>query len=112
MYFIVFLVICSGCIEPVKSLDSLTGHTIDNILQRYGNSDKQAEFDGTKAFPGIGIRRPIAAKFAKVHTDKSNNVVKELTWYGKTATTNIWFHYSNGQWIVLDAIRWNNNVRF
>jgi hypothetical protein len=118
-YFILIaLVIIIVCVKfymdyqeniKVHTNEELIGLTKTVILEKYGNPNTSIEF--------ILSSRVHEYQYNLINIypepDGKNIKILELTWVDDKFKFAVWFHKMDGEWRVIDNIKWNfHNIKF
>ena len=97
--------ICTSCSNKVNTNDSISGRSIEWIINYLGRPNYQKEF--------ILSENPYEYQYGLLtyfpKPEGKNIRIKEFGWKTKFNEKVVWFHKKNGNWVSIDNISWNPN---
>lgn len=104
-----------GCEKPGRSgrpveMSQYHGHTRDAVVRALGEPHSSDRF--TMADVGDEMRIELRNTYPPSDPASASVPIEELRWQDGDYWIYLWLHEVNGQWVVLDSLRWHKDVRF
>ena len=119
---IVFVAVCAVCIvyawwrndwghAAVERLEWIHGKSLETVLEHLGEPDLRIEY-AMKDCPGGEMRVGLYNTYPPTDPLTRDVRILELQWNHVPYSIAIWLHWIDGNWVVLDTLRWKSHLTF
>ncbi len=95
---------------PVDRLTALAGQSLEKIQEQFGRPNQEYEFSMGGSLDEF--RCELMNKYPPGSIRSIGVRIKEWQWRYRGFTVAVWFHQSDGEWVVLDTCRWKDGIAF
>jgi hypothetical protein len=95
---------------PVDKIPVLVGATIEKVREQFGAPNHENEFPVDGGLPEFRVE--LLNTYPPGDPRSRGVRIREWRWQYPGFRVAIWFHRVEGEWIVLDTVRWRNGVEF
>lgn len=97
--------------DQVEKLPRLHGKSREAVVAELGEPDCQLDYTMANS-PGGEFRVELYNTYPPGDPKGSQARIQELQWHRARYYIAVWLHQVNGEWVVLNALRWKQGVVF
>lgn len=97
--------------EPVEKVVGLPGRDVEYVVRRFGKPIRELSFKIGEGIDGE-MRLELLRHYPLSRESNRSVQIRELHWKETRCDIIVWMHQVDGRWVVLDAIRVQQGVKF
>ena len=110
-FMVLIISFTAGCsVELIEDIPQLEGLTQTEVVEEIGEPYKSNQFAMSSVFDEMRIA---LRNFYPLTNSVNHDVqIREMWWDDGAYWITLWLHQVNGEWFVLDSLRWHKDVQF